>query len=258
MGLIKVMNIYLATPTTVFSYMDRLHACSGNYILETYHAIKKKKDLAWIHYCKSFLLDSGAYTYMRSVNDFKHLDWDKYIHEYALFILKNKIKLFFELDIDKIIGHDNVKKLTADLEKLTMMQSIPVWHRSRGLDEWHRLIEKYKYISLSASGNNGSSEWTRTPDGLSVMRQMNQLAIKKGVKVHALGFTKIDVLDKIPFHSVDSTAWMRGVYGSLYMFNGRGFDIKRKPEKSLMKVPVTSAHNWTEWVKFQRYAENNL
>lgn len=252
------MNIYLATPTTVFSYLDRIHAVSGNYILETYHAIKNKKDLQWIHYCKSFLLDSGAYTYMRSVNDFKHLDWDKYIHEYALFILKNRIKLFFELDIDKIIGHDNVKKLTAQLEQLTQMQSIPVWHKSRGLDEWHRLIEKYKYISLSASGNNGSSEWTRTEQGAAVMAKMNRMARDKGVKVHALGFTDIEILHKIPFHSVDSTAWVRGVFGSIYMFNGRGFTTHRKPPKHLMSVPQTHPHNWKEWVKFQRYAENNL
>lgn len=252
------MNIYLATPTTVFSYLDRIKAVNGNHILETYHAIKKSKNLEWIQYCKTFLLDSGAYTYMRSVEDYKHLDWDKYIHEYALFILKNKIKLFFELDIDKIIGHEAVKKLTALLNRLTNTQCIPVWHRSRGIDEWHRMIEQYKYISLSASGNNGSSEWTRSPQGYAVMNKMNQMAQKKGVKVHALGFTDIEILHKIPFYSVDSTAWVRGVFGSIYIFNGRGFTTHRKPPKHLMKVPQTHPHNWNEWIKFQKYAENNL
>lgn len=32
------------------------------------------------------------------------VNWDEYVEEYAEFIIKYDIKLFFELDIDAIVG----------------------------------------------------------------------------------------------------------------------------------------------------------
>lgn len=256
------MKLYLATPVTALSYVDPAEL-QGRYILETYHAIKNAKDLSWLQYCREdFLLDSGAYTYMRgNGGDLSKIDWDKYIHNYAAFIKTHGIKYFFELDIDAVIGYSNVKYLTQKLNKLAERQCIPVWHRKRGYEEWLRSIKDYSYVSLSASGNNGSSEWTRTRGAENVLYKMNKVAMENNCKVHALGYTKIDMLRKIPFYSVDSASWVRGAFGTLTKFNPnspRGFDMIKKPAGKNMVVRETHAHNFREWLKIQEWAKNNL
>ena len=246
------MIIYLATPTTILSYDKSI--TNGVYVLETYHAIRKKKDLDWIEPDK-FILDSGAYTYMRgNGGDQSKTNWEKYIEEYAEFILTNKVKHFFELDIDKIVGYPRVKELTKRLNDLTGMRCLPVWHKSRGMNAWHEMIEENEYISLSASGNNGSSEWTRTPDGEKVLYKLNEMARKKNVRVHALGYTRLEQLKKIPFYSCDSTSWTFGVRsGGVHQFIDGKITRIEKPVGTKCNVPKVSVHSYNEWKKLQKY-----
>jgi hypothetical protein len=257
------MNLYLATPTTVFTYMDSAAAVTDNFILETYHAIKTAKDLGWIKQCGKFMLDSGAYTFMKmegeDLHNLKAIDWEKYIYDYAVFIKTYNIEHFFELDIDKIIGYDRVKQLTNKLNILAGKPCIPVWHRSRGIDAWYHAMEQYKYVSLSASGNNKSSEWTRTPRGVDLMRKLNFEALKRGVKVHALGYTDYEVLKTIPFHSVDSSTWVRGYFGHIFYFQPDGSmkQVHRK-ENQRGKIDSVHPHNWKEWVKLQKWVAANI
>ena len=76
------------------------------------------------------ILDSGAFTV---INDTKgktyNTDWDEYIEKYAKFIVENNINLFFELDIDFLIGYDKVLEYRKKLEKLTDRPCIPVFHK---------------------------------------------------------------------------------------------------------------------------------
>lgn len=80
--------------------------------------------------CKSFLLDSGAFTFLSGAK--KTVDWDSYLTKYAEFIRENGIERFFELDIDSVVGYKNVKNYRSKLERLTGKQAIPVWHKNRG------------------------------------------------------------------------------------------------------------------------------
>ena len=250
------MIIYLATPTTIFSYDKNI--TRDTYILETYHELKNKKDLSFIQ-PDYFLLDSGAYTYMRgNGGDQSKTNWDQYIEEYAQFILKNNIKYFFELDIDSLIGYQNVLKLTEKLNNLVGIKCIPVWHKSRGLQAWKDMLDQYDYVSLSASGNNGSSEWTRTPAGIKIMHELNLMALKKGVKVHALGYTKIPVLKQIKFHSCDSTSWTFSLRsGSAHQFKNGSIVRIPKPEGTNCNTAIVSLYSYNEWKKLQQHFINH-
>ena len=76
------------------------------YILESYFYIV---DQPWmfplIKRFKGFMLDSGAYTFMAAEEGAGHdIDWDKYVEDYAAFVVEHDIDLYFELDIDSLVG----------------------------------------------------------------------------------------------------------------------------------------------------------
>ena len=83
------------------------------YRLESFYYITKK-DEPLIHKYKGFLLDSGAFTFMS--NSKSRTDWDEYVERYADFINRHDIKHFFELDIDVLVGINEVERLIK-LEK---------------------------------------------------------------------------------------------------------------------------------------------
>ena len=88
-----------------------------------------------------------------------------------------------------------------------------------------------------------------------------EYAHKKKCKIHGLGFTSTSFYDTIRFDSVDSTTWTIGMrMGNACYFNGQGM---RQYYPSLNgKKPINinklTKHNYSEWIKFQKYAENNL
>ena len=113
------------------------------YVLESFFYIRPWQ-IEEIPKWKMFLLDSGAFTFMHGIEaSSKPVDWDGYLSRYIDFINRNDVQHFFELDVDSIVGYDAVKRMRARLEAETGKQSIPVWHRSRGLDEFKRLCRDY-------------------------------------------------------------------------------------------------------------------
>lgn len=126
------------------------------YVLESFYYFKpwQAEELPrW----KMFLLDSGAFTFMHSQEAAaKPVNWDAYLSRYIAFINQHRIQHFFELDVDMITGYDAVKRMRARLEAETGRQSIPVWHRSRGLDEFKQLCKDYPYIGI---GGFAVYEW---------------------------------------------------------------------------------------------------
>lgn len=118
------------------------------YVLESFFYIRPWQ-IEEIPKWKMFLLDSGAFTFMHGIEaSSKPVDWDGYLSRYIDFINRNNVQHFFELDVDSIVGYDAVKRMRVRLEAETEKQSIPVWHRSRGLDEFKRLCRDYPYIGI--------------------------------------------------------------------------------------------------------------
>jgi len=125
-----------------------------------------------------------------------------------------------------------------------------------GIEYYKKLCNEYKYIAIGASGMF-DCRWTRSnPNQL---KNMVMYARSKNVKVHGLGYTKIDMLKEIPFFSVDSTSWLSGNrFGGIYVFNGKGFDKTKKPNGTRIKNNETAKHNFEEWIKFQKYANTEF
>ena len=95
--------------------------------------------------CKTFILDSGAFTYMESVKVSDKLiydDFEQYIREYCEFINKWDIEHFVEMDIDLVVGIKKVEEYRKTIERLTGKPVIPVFHRERGEKYFHRMCER--------------------------------------------------------------------------------------------------------------------
>tara|TARA_R110000744_G_scaffold89619_4_gene174229 strand:+ start:11474 stop:12214 length:741 start_codon:yes stop_codon:yes gene_type:complete len=217
--------------------------------LETFWAISKH-EAEVIHKYNNFMLDSGAFSFFGGAKT----ELDEYVTSYIDFINKYDVKHFFELDIYQLIGKEKTDIINQRIEKETGKQTIPVFHFFLGVDYYKQLCEKYKYIAISASGMFASA-WTRqSPEKL---RKLIDYAHTKGVKVHGLGYTKMTMLSKMPFDSVDSTSWIGGNrFGMVFEWLGTKF-IKHKREGKNVKTNETARHNFYEWVKFSRYAEKN-
>ena len=223
------------------------------YILESFFYIREQNQ--WIlemrPFFKDFLLDSGAFTYLNGAKG--NVNWDQYIEEYGAFINKHNIDLFIELDIDSVIGLNEVERLRYKLENITNKKCIPVWHKSRGLDYWKKMCKEYNYVAIGGIVTNEIKS-----NQYDIFYPLLKIAKENNCKVHGLGFTNMKGLEKYKFYSVDSTAWLYGNRGGfLYKFNGKGLD-KLQPKGLRLKGREGAIHNFSEWVKFANYAENNL
>lgn len=218
------------------------------YALESFYYADDKTRY-YIPFFKDFLLDSGAFTFFSSG---KQVDWEDYVKKYAQFIVDNNVKHFFELDIDKLVGYPYVKKLRKDLESYTGRKCIPVWHISRGKEEFLKMCDEYDYVAV---GGIVSKEITR--DQYPLFMWLIDEAHKRGCKIHGLGFTNLEGITKYPFDTVDSTSWTTGNrFGAIYRFNGSTLEKIGKKKGEKLGSPVKAlVHNFNEWKKFQRYAD---
>lgn len=224
----------------------------GTNILQSFYYCNEFTEKVIIPQFKSFMLDSGAFTFFSSGGV---ADWDAYIKKYADFINRNNVKLFFELDIDSLIGYEKVLYYRKKLEDMTGKACIPVWHKSRGKDEFLKMCETYSYVAI---GGIVSKEIVQKE--YPIFTYLIKEAHKRNAKIHGLGFTNLKGLTKYRFDSVDSTSWVSGNrFGSIYTFNGKTM-VKhdKKQGQRLADSKAVAVHNFTEWVKFAKYAEKNL
>lgn len=207
--------------------------------------------------CESFMLDSGAFTFLQASKKKRgsvNLDWDLYVDSYAAFINSHGVDLYLELDIDALVGYERVKAIRARLEAVTGKPSIPVWHKSRGKDEYLRLCETHPYVAIG-----GVAIKDIKPAEYKYFRWFIEQAHARGTKVHGLGFTRTELLHKYRFDSVDSSSWTCGTrFGALCWFDGREVHQHAKRAGQQIDGETANKHNFGEWLKFQRYADENL
>lgn len=215
-----------------------INALQSINILESFYYLRKNDEfMTIVKYLGSFMLDSGAFTFISGNHNVK-INWDEYVNEYAAFINKHDVKLFFELEI------------------LTGKKTIPVWHRNRGKDYFIHMCKNYPYVAL---GGVVTKE-------IPIQRYETYFpwfimtAHENGAKIHGLGYTRISNLKKYHFDSVDSTAWIYGNLGGyLYKFNPSTFSFEHLSKDGYrLKSRESAVHNFNEWVKFCKYAETHL
>lgn len=253
------MGLYLADSGKVWaSYMRERESgeysiLNGTKTLQSFYYADDFTEKQVIPRSKLFLLDSGAFTFF---GQGKKVDWNEYISNYSEFIKRNNVKHFFELDIDPLVGYQRVLEMRQTLERLTDQPSIPVWHRSRGKDEFVKMCKEYDYVAIG-----GIVTREITPDQWKIFPTLIDIAHKHGARIHGLGFTSLKDLPKYHFDSVDSTSWTSGNrFGNIHTFDGRGnIIVTKRPEGMRIADPRrTARHNFTEWKKFSDWAEVHL
>lgn len=222
------------------------------YILESFAYIKADDLLIpLIPYFKDFMLDSGAFTFLSQK---KHGDFDSYLKSYIDFINKYDIQKFFELDLDAIVGYKKVLEYRKRLESETGKKSIPVWHYSRGLELFDEMCEQYDYVAI---GGMCTKEFPARK--LKYLPALIRRAHQHGAKIHGLGFTRMSLLDKCHFDSVDSSSWTSGNrFGHIYKFKDGKLLKYDRPKGMRVKPRETALNNFIEWWKFQQYADVHL
>ena len=246
------MQLFLAESGGIWNAYMQDENFGGVAILESFFYIADDMRMTkLIPVFSDFLLDSGAFTFMMGSHG-KQIIWEDYVERYADFINRNHIHKFFELDIDSLVGYEQVKALRSRLESLTGKQPIPVWHKSRGKDEFLRMADAYPYVAL---GGIVTKEWNK--EEYKFFPWFISQAHKRGARIHGLGFTQLEGLKKYHFDSVDSTAWTTGNrFGYIYQFTGSSIVKHDAPKGHRLADPrAVALINFTEWIKFQKYAE---
>ena len=210
--------------------------------LMSYYAIRKNTALA--EYIRDnseeILIDSGAHSFQKG----KKVDWVKYTQEFADFIKKYdrpNVIGYFEMDVDNIIGYEKVLELRKILENVSD-KIIPVWHYNRGIDDYIQMCKDYAGKIIAITGFRGAE--IRDDQYLMFVK----VAKKYGCKVHCLGMTRTDVLDKVAFDYVDSSSWLQnGVYGNIV---GKG---KVSLEYSKKNRNIIFLENYKAGMKMQEH-----
>ena len=247
----KAMKVFLAgTEHGLSMYINPLKIHKQVSVLESFYYIDKESE-KYVPLYKDYILDSGAFTFFSAG---KHVDWDSYLRQYAEYITRCKIDKFFELDIDKLVGREKVIEMTKRLEIMTGKKPIPVWHKFRGLDDFRKMCQEYPYVAIG-----GIVSREIKPKEYNYLPTLIKIAHDYGCKIHGLGFTKINLLNRIHWDSVDSTAWTTGNrFGFVYKFKNGKMVKYDAPKGYGVNGRITAINNFMEWVKFQQWAEEHL
>ncbi|KAA2278090.1 MULTISPECIES: hypothetical protein [unclassified Staphylococcus] len=246
---------------------DLLFELEPPHVLDSFYYLRKasdntlKKMMSYIKSdkCKTFILDSGAFTYMESAKVSDKLiydDFEQYIREYCDFINKWDIEHFVEMDIDLVVGIKKVEEYRKTIERLTGKPVIPVFHRERGEKYFHRMCEEYDYVAVG-----GLVGTTYARQHYHYLQWFIDVAHANNAKIHGLGFTSIEGLKKYNFDTVDSTSWLSGSrFASINVWNPitKKFDKYNKPRgKQTVKgfYRLADKYNGRAWIRFGKYLE---
>lgn len=217
-------------------------------ILASFHYFKSKKDLVRACVQKGFdvFIDSGAFS---AANSGKTID----INEYCRFILETKVSFYAGLDV---IGD---AKKTLDNQKYMVneygLDPIPTFHLGCNPEDLRALFD-YDYIALG--GLVFSSGIPRYCDEIwgMILRE------KPKLKVHGFGLTNIDLMERYPWASVDSSSF-KGCkrFGRQQILWGESFDFKTFSEVEYLEQLEKMGHkgakdleNKIKWFLYDYYS----
>ena len=246
------MKIYLACTT----FVDIEDLIPNADILVAYPYIRNNKTvISMIDKCRNFILDSGVFT---MINSGKQFNLDRYVDEYADFIKRHRIRQYVELDVDQIIGVRKTRELRSRLEERVGWRSIPVWHTIRGKESFVQDCKDYNYIALGYFLTEGLKSNITEKYARAFVDKAHEL----NCRIHGLGFTKGELLKKIPFDSVDSSSWAASRrFGCTFKFNPQNGTIKfleRRKNQRMKNAQSLGRPAFIEWKKYQDYAYHNI
>ena len=218
------MNIMLAGGKSRADKLGEQRKKYKPYILESFLQTTEKS-VKYLPYYGDYMLDSGAFSML--MGNAKKVDLKTYVDSYIAYVQKYNVQKFFELDIDPVVGYEEVLKIRKYIAEKVGRSPIPVWHKSRGMKDFIEMCKRYKYVAI---GGYVSGEFTKGE--VEKFPLLIKEAHSHGAKIHGLGFTQLKYLPRFHFDSVDSTAWVSGNrFGAVYKFNGKTMVKYNKPEK---------------------------
>lgn len=228
--------------------------CKPHYILDSFTRLRSnsksvKEYMEWCLNAKMFLLDSGAYTFIvktQKTSGYTNEMLKEYIDKYIDFINIYDIKNFFEMDIDNIIGYDNVKKIRKYIEDRTNKKSIPVWHKSRGIEEFNNMCKEYKYVAIG-----GIAAKEIKPSEHHILYELCDIAHSYGCKVHGLGYLPLKIINdrECPFDTIDGTSWIGHIRRNYYRLNDGSLEKVVDKERHWRELDKDSYQAWVEFSK---------
>ncbi len=173
------------------------------------------KELSSFFYCQKkgiemdaikLFLDSGAYSAWSKGVD---IDIDKYI----TFIKKYEKYIDVYAVLDDITSPEKTWQNQQYMEAADL-KPLPVFHYNEPIEYLHKCME-YEYFALGGMVPISTAELTGWLDQI-----WFDLVDDDGYpkfKVHGFGLTSLELINRYPWHSVDSTSWvMTGRFGGVF------------------------------------------
>lgn len=245
------MKIYLAGENYGNKIFPKVN-CNFNRLDTFWGVFKGSQPIKEIHLYKDYILDSGAFTFMEAKKKGKELkvDLDFFTDAYIDYINAHDIDLFFEMDVESVTGYDKVKQLRKRIESKTGKRCIPVFHKERGRKDWEQTIKEYDYAAIGIAGKDVPWGDHKT------FEKFVWSAAEQDCKLHGLGITGMRTLEKVPFHSVDSSSWSAGNrFKGVCRFNGERIVNVPVGNYRISEHEALALHNLKEWIKFCDFME---
>lgn len=176
------MELYLSGSMTNDEY-TQMEEQGVLFLLQTFYEMKSWKEEKvnrTLNCCDTFMLDSGAFTFM---NSGKKVHWKTYVDEYIEFINKYDIQHFIELDLYEVLGAEKTEKIRRYIEHHTGKKPIPVYHGTMPVSYFRMLCQKYPYVAVSATGTIESSKWTKNKQALKQIISLVMIALSIALPV---------------------------------------------------------------------------
>lgn len=181
-------------------------------------------------------LDSGAFSAWKLG---KPVDLDAYCH----YLIDNQDWLECYAALDLIIPDDPEKAAQLSMNNLVYMRSlglspIPIWHVRESVDWLKRMLDLgCSYIGLSATSivsRTATDDWYEMAWSYLVDQQGAPL-----VKVHAFGESRVEILQRYPWTSADSSTWLEGEKrGTMILPSGHWMGHMKKLDHSSSRPDI--------------------
>lgn len=221
------------------------------HILESYHYVEKQQyvDAMRANGAKVFL-DSGAFSA-------KSLGVDINVHNYIDYIHRNRDIVKVEDGVELASVLDGIGDPLKTWQNQVYMEEkgakpLPCFHfgEDERYLEWY--ISRYEYITIGGLVRTKAEDVMWWLDRI-WNRYLVDGAGRPRLKVHAFGVTTVSLMERYPWHSVDSSSWIQATaFGSIYTSKfgpiaisdkspsrhdwGRHFSTLSEPERAALNV----------------------
>lgn len=208
------MNYYLSAPETIFKPVREILTSDSvrrNYLISFAGSVKHF-DKFYNDGQNQIMIDSGAFS---AWNSGKHIDRE----EYLAFCKKLPEDVFkINLDVIPVTGSSQSEKLKCiekSFENYLYLKShlknvLPVHHYGEDVSWAKKMLNETDYICISPANDTHENIKREYFDYI-----FSEIDIK--TKMHVLGYSSVDGVEKYPFYSVDSISYKKThMHGQVY------------------------------------------